>query len=487
MCTHPLRRRGLRSPVIHSHSLSSSPGSSAAGAVSAMDSLCPPGTSLLLQATSSRSAPLLQVGPGWVCIWLGCAAGRGLHCAQACIRASASSQPIPISCLPTRQALAEWGHQEGYRWSVAEAAGPTHVTPLHVAAAARSAPLFQALFGESRGCVCWCASAAAPLLLAAASLRWLLRRRGLASRLTVTPCLSLPPCAPGMDPEGARQGWHTAQTSDGLTPAAFAALVKARAAAGAGAPAAAAAAPALAAPVKAGAAEPQAAADGGLSARAHPGAPLPSPPRPCPSPVAVAAAALQLQGSNATTLEGLSSDSVALPTLRPPSPVPRAPSPHDSVCSPDAAARPTVCCCSPLAPRPQQLPSTATAAALSPPTPEVRASPVPASPSAEQAPAVGAEGASKSECHPIAVRCVAAPASDGGPESAEDSPTCHGDLPLSEASSCRPLHRTASNADSAMGDSGERAAGGMPARLGWAAILAMRSLLRLAAPRRGGS
>lgn len=50
----------------------------------------------------------------------------------------------PSAC----QALAAWGHEQGYRWDAVAAAGPARLTPLHLAAAARSGPLFKALFGE---------------------------------------------------------------------------------------------------------------------------------------------------------------------------------------------------------------------------------------------------------------------------------------------------------------------------------------------------
>ncbi|PRW21027.1 ligase [Chlorella sorokiniana] len=161
-------------------------GSPAADAVRAINALCQPGSPLLFLATASRSVPLLQV-------------------------------------------LTGWGHQQGYTWAIAAPAGPSALTPLHLAAAARDGPLVKALFE--------------------------------------------------MDPASARSAWLAAKTSDGLTPAAFAALAKQRqaaAAAGAAAKPAAVAAPLPAAASSVAAAAAPAAASASSAGQQSNGHLLPS-------------------------------------------------------------------------------------------------------------------------------------------------------------------------------------------------------------------
>ena len=315
-----------------------------------------------------------------------------------------------------------------------------------------------------------------------------------------------------MDPEGARRGWHTAQTSDGLTPAAFAALAKPPGAAPA--PVTPPEAPAPAAAGKPDTAEPQAAASGlsgaggGANGYLH-----------RPSPVAVHGAAGLLHqasiattaldgptSSNATTLDVPTSSTDSVPP-RPASPLHdgsplRPPSPHDSVGSP--AGRAALACCPFPAPGPPPVLSTVpapriellapapapAAAALSPPTPEARAAPPPATQPASPPPPAGTEAAGKGECRAIVVRCSPAPLAEVRAGSPPESPTCCVEPPpASEASSSRsPLRRIIST-DSAMGDGGQHGPGSAPARLGSAALLALRTaLLRLAgaAPWRHG-
>ncbi|KAI3430831.1 hypothetical protein D9Q98_009242 [Chlorella vulgaris] len=79
---------------------------------------------------------------------------------------------------PVLQVLARWGRQQGYRWDVAAPARPSALTPLHLAAAARCSTLVKALHD--------------------------------------------------MDPARAQHAWRSALTSDGLSPADFAALAKQR-------------------------------------------------------------------------------------------------------------------------------------------------------------------------------------------------------------------------------------------------------------------
>jgi len=50
------------------------------------------------------------------------------------------------------QVLTSWGQQHCFHWSVGAPVGPLALTPLHVAAATRSVPLVQTLYGELRAC-----------------------------------------------------------------------------------------------------------------------------------------------------------------------------------------------------------------------------------------------------------------------------------------------------------------------------------------------
>ena len=195
------------------------PCSSSEHGVRAMDALCPPGSSLLHQATASGSAPLLQVGGlAWRCT-LPCLSNQ-LHCGG--MQPETQRLPLLSASLPLQlplQVLATWGQQQGHVWSITTPAGSADLTPLHLAAAVRNFPLVKALFGE-RG--------SSPLLSLCS--QQLLLGSGAVTVHLASSSGRQPPVwmhlPADMDPASARLAWHSARTADGLTPAAFAELAK---------------------------------------------------------------------------------------------------------------------------------------------------------------------------------------------------------------------------------------------------------------------
>ena len=114
-----------------------------------------------------------------------------------------------------------------------------------------------------------------------------------------TACLCHPPPHPELDPAGARAAWHTTKTSDGLTPAAFAALAKQRQAAAstaAASEAAKAAAPAALQPAPPAAMAAAAAAPNAADASQQTNRQLPS----STAPLAVAAPRVMKQSEPAS-------------------------------------------------------------------------------------------------------------------------------------------------------------------------------------------
>lgn len=140
----------------------------------AINALCPSGSPLLHLATASRSVRLLQASR--------VLSGQREHCiapstwTAACQAVDFLQSVLTLSWLPSvgyhpyfaapttcsrnladgsccsfanhTQVLAAWGRQQGFTWPIAAPAGPSALTPLHLAAAARDGPLFKALFGE---------------------------------------------------------------------------------------------------------------------------------------------------------------------------------------------------------------------------------------------------------------------------------------------------------------------------------------------------